>query len=343
VSDGLTQSRYPSHSLQIISPFSLFWIAMVHDYWMHRDDRTFVATQLRGVDSVLGWFEERVDPKTGLLGPMPYWSFVDWPDAWPWDNEIGAGGEPPGARTGGSSILSLQYAMALEQAAELARSFGHEEKAAELARRAADLRGAVVARCWDDSRMLVADTPEKRSFSQHANALAVLSGAIDGPAARELIERTLADTTLVPSTVYFRFYLLRAMKRAGLGDRYLAELGPWRDMLALGLTTFAERPEPTRSDCHAWSASPVYEFLATVCGIEPASLGFKTVRIAPHLGPLQRVDGTVPHPGGVVRVSLQRVGDGVRGEVELPPATSGVFIWKNRETPLHPGLTRLAP
>jgi alpha-L-rhamnosidase len=47
----------------------------------------------------------------------------------------------------------------------------------------------------------------------------------------------------------------------------------------LGLTTFAEKPDPTRSDCHAWSASPNYDFLATVAGIEPALPGFKTVKI----------------------------------------------------------------
>src|SRR6202142_2731487 len=36
ISDGLTQSRYPSAMPQVINTFSLFWIEMVHDYWMHR-------------------------------------------------------------------------------------------------------------------------------------------------------------------------------------------------------------------------------------------------------------------------------------------------------------------
>jgi hypothetical protein len=341
VPGGLTQSRYPSHSLQIISPFSLFWVGMVHDYWMHRDDRTFVAAQQRGVDNVLAWFGERVDAETGLLGPLPYWSFVDWPDAWPWKESERVGGEPPGARTGGSAILSLQYAITLEYGAKLARAHGRESEAIVRAAQAKSIRAAVVARCWDDQRRLIADTPEKTSFSQHAQAVAVLSGAIDGDKARDLIERTLADGSLIQCTVYFRFYLLRAMKRAGLGDRYLDELGPWRDMLALGLTTFAERPEPTRSDCHAWSASPVYEFLATVCGIEPASPGFKSVRVEPHLGRLERVEGAVPHPAGVIRVSLRRTGEGVRGEIELPPGVSGAFVRAGREFALRPGVNRI--
>lgn len=36
--EGLTQSRYPSASPQVIPPFSMFWVDMVHDYWTLRDD-----------------------------------------------------------------------------------------------------------------------------------------------------------------------------------------------------------------------------------------------------------------------------------------------------------------
>ena len=67
------------------------------------------------------------------------------------------------------------------------------------------------------------------------------------------------------------------MKQAGLGDDYLARLGPWRQMLELGLTTWAETPEPTRSDSHAWTAHPNYDLLTTVAGVNPASPGFASV------------------------------------------------------------------
>ena len=78
-------------------------------------------------------------------------------------------------------------------------------------------------------------------------------------------------------------------------------LGPWQQMIDIGLTTFAETPEPTRSDCHAWSSSPNYDLLATVCGVEPASPGFATVRIAPHPGHLKQIKGVVPHPQATSR------------------------------------------
>jgi hypothetical protein len=337
IPDGLTQSRYPSAMPQIVNTFSLFWIEMVHDYWMHRADDAFVRDRLPGLQTVLGWFERKIDPETGLLGPLSYWSYVDWAAQWSWNGARGIGGEPEGAREGGSSIISLQLAGTFDHAAELCRAFGRTDLAEHYEHCAAGLRAAVIRLCWDDKRRLFADTPAKHSFSQHVNALAVLSGAVTGDPARELMQRVARDDSLIQCSTYFRFYLLRAMKQAGLGDEYLTMLGPWQKMLDAGLTTFAEQPDPTRSDCHAWSASPVYELLATVCGIEPASPGFATVRIEPHLGALNHAEGTVPHPQGEIKVSLMRQGGGLRAKISLPPGVTGSFVWKGRSTALVSG------
>ncbi len=48
--EGLTQGRYPSNRLQIIPPFSLFWVSMVYDYWMHRRDDAFVQQFFPAID-----------------------------------------------------------------------------------------------------------------------------------------------------------------------------------------------------------------------------------------------------------------------------------------------------
>jgi hypothetical protein len=332
IPEGLTQSRYPTTVPQIIDTFSLFWIGMVHDYWMLRDDPDFVGARLHGVQCVLQWFERRVNPKTGMLGPTPYWSFVDWPDEWPWGNEASIGGEPPGVRTTGSSIVSMQYVIALDQAADLFRSAGRADVADRYASEASGVRAAVRRLCWDPDRRLIADTPERNHFSQHANALAVLSGCVAGSEAKELIGRVAHDRKLVQCTVYFRFYLLRAMKAAGLGDAYVDELGPWKAMLAEGLTTFAERPGETRSDCHAWSASPIYEFLATVCGVEPGSPGFRSVRIEPHLGRLHEAQCVVPHPAGAIEVRIKRTDSHLFASVTLPAGLGGEFVWRGMTT-----------
>ena len=341
IPEGLTQSRYPSSSPQLINTFSLFWVDMLHDYWWHRKDDEFLRARLTGLQSVLAWFEARIDPQTGMLGPLPYWTFVDWADEWGWSDAQGIGGEPTGAHTGGSSIVSLQYAGTLRRAAELCRALGRADLAAHYEPLAAGLCAAVNRHCWDASRRLYADTPARTVFSQHANVLAVLAGAATGEAARDLMQRVAEDKSLIQATTYFRFYLLRAMKTAGLGDQYLAQLGPWHAMLERGLTTFAEKPDPTRSDCHAWSASPVYELLATVCGIEPASPGFATVRIEPHLGHLKKAEARMPHPGGEITVALRREGDGINAEISLPPGVTGAFVWSGRSLELHGGAQTL--
>ena len=114
-------------------------------------------------------------------------------------------------------------------------------------------------------------------------------------------------------------------------------------MLALGLTSPAENPEPTRSDTHAWSAHPLHGLLATVLGVRPASPGFTTVRIAPALGALRDAEGRVAHPAGDIDVRLTRVGaNGIRAQVTLPPGLSGTFGWQGRSWVLHPGSQELS-
>lgn len=347
--DGLTQSRYPSADFQVIPTFSLFWVCMIHDYWMHRQDDAFVKSMLPGILGVLNWHENRLTLQ-GLNGPLAWWNFVDW--AWPWTEETRIGGVPPGVRDG-SSVLTLQQAYTYQRAADLLGHYGQNERAEhyrELARR---LNKAVYSLCWDADRGLLADTPvgrtpvgrtsTKKTFSQHANILAVLTNAVPIAQQATVLQKTMTDRnggpdSLTKATFYFKFYLFEALKKTGLGDQLVPQLKPWRDMLALGLTTFAENPEPTRSDCHAWSASPLYEFLSTTCGINPAEPGFRSVRIEPYLGDLTTVDGRMPHPAGDIAVQFQKTpAGGLTGNVTLPPNLTGTLRWRGKTMALKGG------
>jgi hypothetical protein len=138
-------------------------------------------------------------------------------------------------------------------------------------------------------------------------------------------------------TYYFRFYLSRALEHAGLGDLYLNELTPWRKMLKMGLSTWAETPEPTRSDSHAWSASPNYDLLTIVAGIRPAAPGFARVEIEPHLGHLTHLEATMPHAGGDIHVSYRRVEGSWLASIDLPKGLTGELVWSGRTYPLHEG------
>jgi alpha-L-rhamnosidase len=335
IPEGITASRYPSDLGQYIPTFSPIWVAMVHDYWMHRDAPEFVRGFLPGIRSVLGWFEQRVD-ETGLLGPIPWWPYVDWARGW-------GRGVPPGGAEGHSTVISLQFVYALERAAELEEGLGVPGLADRYRSLAQKVRDAVRSRSWNPARGLFRDTPEGDTYSQQANVMAVLTDTVAPGEQAAVMERVLSDATLTQSTYYFSYYQLEALRKAGLGERYIDQLAPWRGMLDLGLTTVPETPEPTRSDSHAWSAHPNYGLLATVLGVRPAEPGFKKVRIAPHLGPVQRAEGRVPHPFGAIVLRLARTqGGGLRGEVTLPDGLAGVLEWGGKQIALRPGRQELS-
>ena len=331
--EGATMSRAPTRQQQYIPPFSLWWIGMVHDYYMYVDDAAFVREMLPGVRAVLQFFA-RHQKANGSLGPLPWWNYVDWTAEW-------RSGVPPREADGSSAPLDLQLLLAYDWAARLEARPGLEGDGGRVRRRGGQAARPIRPLYWDEARRLFADTPARKQFSQHASVLAVLAGVSTGDEARDLVARVLEDRSLVQCSYYFRHYVHSAVNMVGEGDRYLGLLGEWESMLSRGLTTFAERYEepgnPSRSDCHAWSASPNFEIFRTVLGIDTAAPGFARVRIRPFLGALERVSGSIPHPKGEVAVTLVRAGNGVRADITLPAGVSGEFSWKGVQRPLAPG------
>ncbi len=270
-SDGCTMSRYPTRLEQYIPGFSLWWIGMVHDYWRYVDDPAFVRRMLPGVRAVLSFFEG-YQKENGSLGPLPWWRYFDWVPSW-------HGGDPPQEPDGSSAPFDLLLSMAYRWASDLEAAQGVRALADLYAGRERQLRETAQKLYWDEGKRLYADTPRKQQFSQHTNTMAVLADVIEGAAARELMLRMLTAPGLAEPGLFFRYYEHCALAKVGEGDRYLDRLGDWRDMLARGLTTFAEvvdRPgAPSRSDCHAWSASPNIEIFRTVLGVDSAAPGFR--------------------------------------------------------------------
>jgi alpha-L-rhamnosidase len=93
----------------------------------------------------------------------------------------------------------------------------------------------------------------------------------------------------------------------------------------------------TRSDCHAWGASPNIEFFRTVLGIDSYAPGFKKIKIEPHLGAITKVSGSIPHPDGKVDVSYLLDKDKWHIDIRLPDKTSGIFVWKKKTYLLKAG------
>lgn len=328
---GLTQSRYPNKDVQIIPPFSLLWIAMISDYQYLCNDREFVKSMIPGIIGVLNWYESKIDA-TGMVGPCEWWNFVDWVHTDGWRTGI-----PPGLDKSHSSIINLMFVYALDKAIEIFKANNSFEQANYYSSLADKVKSAVYRTCFDKNRGLMADLPEKTTFSQHANILAVLTNTVNVPVQKQVMDKVLSDQSLAQCTYYFRFYLTEAMGKTGLAGKYVDQLEPWKQMLNSGLTTFAEEPEPTRSDCHAWSASPLYYFLSMVCGIKPNEPGFKSVKIEPNPGKLEWLEAAMPHIQGEIKMKLQNKESRLKGEVILPGNLSGIFVWHGRKLKLKAG------
>jgi len=333
--EGMVQGRYPSSRLQIIPPFALFWVSMVYDYWMHRDDNRFTEQFLSSIKDVLDWHERYLDKNTGILkDDMPWWNFIDW---------VPGLSNSRGSSKGNTAIRTLHYAYTLQQAVEMFKYFGRSEDAVHYEQIADKVNEQAYKLCFDPARRLFADSPEKKTYSQHANIMGVLSGAVPENSIKDVVQKTLSDTTLLQTTFYYKFYLTRALVKADMADRYCSLLAPWRQMLQLGLTTFAETPEPTRSDSHAWSSTPNYEFLATICGIRPNEPNFKSVLVKPAFGVLNEISGEFPHQLGKIKVNLKRSKDNkkVTGEIFLPKGLHGKFVWGEKIVLLSDEITKI--
>lgn len=333
IPEGLTMARTPTAVPQITPPFSLYWIDMVHDYYMHRDDSVFVKQFLPGIEAVLGWFERRMD-KNGMLGGLDFFNFSDWTPGF-------MVGSPAGVDTSNSALVSLNYAYALDRASELFAFYGKNHEALVYQNQSESIKKAVYNLCFNHQKQLLKDTPFEEIYSQHSNIWGVLTDAIPKEKQKEVIQKVLTDKSLIQCTIYFKFYLFQAMKKVGLADEYIDQLGPWHDMIAKGLTTFEEGDYDERSDCHAWGATPNYDLLATVCGIRPAKHGFNKIEITPAFGKLTFIKAKMPHPKGLIEVDLQKTGNGITGFVSIPETTTGVFKWKDETVILTGGKTAI--
>jgi len=146
----------------------------------------------------------------------------------------------------------------------------------------------------------------------------------------------------VRTTIYFSHYLLETYAVLGRIDALFDRLQLWLDLPNQGFKTTFEKPEPSRSDCHAWGAHPLYHYFASIIGIQPRAPGFRQVEIRPQLGPLTQVGGTLVHPRGQISVDLRMEHGVLAGYIVLPDRVDGSLIIEDQTTPLVAGVNNVA-
>jgi hypothetical protein len=332
--NGYTLSRYPDTQNQVIATYSMWYICMLHDYLMYGKDPEFLRDKMLGARQIMNFFISFIND--GSLKNVPGWNFTDWAEGW----QRGTG---PVGDDGSSALMDLQLLLSLQSAIELEKHCGTPEFQSFYQSIEATMAQTIKRKYWNADRLLFADTPARNKFSQHTNSMAILAGLADAQQANYIGKMMLSDTTMTQATIYFKYYLHKALAKAGLGDQYPEWLDIWRKNIELGLTTWGETSEveTTRSDCHAWGAIPNIDVYSIILGIESDAPYFKKVRIEPRLGQMEVVSGEIPHPDGKISVSYDKSSRNLKAKITLPDKIEGTFIWEGKVHPLKGGINSL--
>lgn len=334
IPEGLTYACYPNPFHLIIPSYSLIWIDQVHDYMMWKDDKEFISGFELGIQSVLYWFEQKMQPN-GLMGKMDWWGALAWPRHY-------NNGESPTIYEGNNTLYTLHYAYTLRHAADIFEYLGKTAQATEYRQRAVQICEAVNRHCKNQDGFYT-ESPDNKQVSQITNLLAILTEATTGDEAKTLMGKLLEPKDWFGQVdLFLHLYLFEAMNKTGLQEHFLSELSEWQLMKERGMTTFAEVPlewgeENQRSECHPWSSSPNVFMFKTVCGINPTSVGHKTVEIAPSFGELTQIKAVYPHQLGNIEMKLKKEHSKLTGEIIIPTGIEVTFVWNGKKRILAPG------
>lgn len=316
---GLLNARHPTRDALTLPPFSLSWIAMLHDYMLWRGDTDFIRAKMPIAREILEVWLRNLN-SDDLVEALVGWNFVDWASGW-------SDGIPPGADRGVSGILNWQLIIALKQVADLESWLDEPELSGRWQRLAHKIARSAAARFWNSDRGLFADDLRHAAYSEHSQCLAVLSRELSPEQLHRLRQNVFPAPNLTRTSIYFDHYYFEMCRELQHMDALFERLKFWFGLDAMGLRTTPEYADPTRSDCHGWGAHPLFHFQATLLGIRPGSPGFSSVQITPQLGPLQWIKGRLPHPsGGTIEVEARRQGAGLCGTVSLPPSVTGQLL-----------------
>jgi len=307
----------PTDWMNGISSYSMWWVIIQEDWWMHHGDRIYLEAQrdyLRGLLQHLATFVDAEGRET--LDGM---RFLDWPT---YENKEAV-----------HEGLQAMLCLAMQSGARLMRTLNEP---------------STVDLCEGTARKLARHVPEESGRKSPA-ALLALAGLREP---REVVERVLKRGGPEDLSTFYGFYVLQALAEARDYEVALDFIRTyWGGMLDLGATTFWEdfdlawTESAGRIDelvpagkkdihgdcgahcyvgfrhslCHGWASGPTAWLSRHVLGVRVLEPGCARVLVEPQLGDLEWVEGTYPTPHGVIRIRHEKASDGrVRSSVEAP-------------------------
>ncbi len=254
--NGFTQARFPSREDQIIPAFCLYFVMMLEDYVDHTGDLEFIRPYIPIAERIVENYLAKRLP-SGLLAPQGYWDYFDWTQEWAAGHFTNT---PTAVLAGESALQNVFFVYGTQALIRLLPKFNRDSLAAYYAAECEQIIKRVKETCFVPEKGLLKEGPRTEEYSQHTQIYAVLTGLFEGEEAHRVMEKVVEDKSLIQCSFVQKFYLFRALEMMGMYDRTEALWGPWQEFIDLHCTTFPETPYDPRSDCHAWSALPLYEF-----------------------------------------------------------------------------------
>jgi alpha-L-rhamnosidase len=299
-----------------ISSYSMWWIRIQRDWYYYQGDLEYLKKQRLYLIGLLDQLMTKVVNNEEALDGM---RFMDWPT---FSNK-------PAVHAG----LQAMMVMSLNAGAELCRILNETETA---------------KKCESIVSRLKKNIPDAGNNKQAASLLA-LAGLMPAEKANEEI---ISVGGTKGFSTFYGYYMLQAKAKAGDYHGAINNIRDyWGGMLDMGATTFWEDfdlswienasridelvPED-KIDIHAhygaysykklrhnlshgWASGPTSWLTEHVLGVQVIEPGCKVVRIQPHLGDLEFVEGTFPTPYGVVKIKHTKQADGkIKSEINAP-------------------------
>ena len=294
--------------------YSLIWVQMLMDVYRLTGETALLSDCEDALTALLNRFHTYLGDK-GILETPPDYMFIDWL-------------VPDGISTHlGQTCLNLYYYGALKTAARIYALLGEDAIADRCRQRMQLLHTAIEKHLFDPQRKLFFEglntpTPEdmlyeylpqnveKRYYRKHANILAAYFGFFDRETCADLLERILNDDSLGVVQPYFCHFLLEAVYRNGLREKYtLLILEQWKEPVrecTKGLAEGFFKPEESYSfdHSHAWGGTPAYALPLALSGLEIPEPGMGKIRLNPSLLGLNHA---------YVQIPLRHGGSGAAG------------------------------
>jgi hypothetical protein len=224
----------------------------------------------------------------------------------------------------------------------MAELLGKTEDAAGFQARMDKIEGAFNTTFWQEKGGFYRSPSHKGETDDRANAMAVVAGFAK-PEMYPAITQFLSTNT--HASPYMEKYVLEAFFMMGEADAGFARmLRRYNPMIDCDETTLWENFAREGSDepgsgtyNHAWSGGPLTMMHQYVAGIAPVEAGFKRFSVKPQLGPLEKVETSVPTPHGEIKLAVTKDREKLLLKLVVPEGTSAELTVDWKKTVLGEG------